>query len=121
MQKTDSSMDGWDVGSTLPANYERMDAAYAHYFQPAPRHATNSTMNKRNNKSIGVYDVLVCHSSVIRYFVMKSVNFPPEDWWMLPILPNASLSRIVVNSSGNATLCTFGDANHIPKKLITVN
>lgn len=64
--------------------------------------------------------VLVCHGNVIRYFVMKALQLPPEAWLRLNVY-NGSITILEVRGNGNVSLRTLGDTGHFPTDLITYN
>ncbi|GJQ81236.1 hypothetical protein Trydic_g20455 [Trypoxylus dichotomus] len=64
------------------------------------------------------YTVLVCHANVIRYFVCRALQFPPEAWLRLS-LNHASITWISITPSGRVILRTLGDSGHMPANVIT--
>ncbi|KAF4524269.1 hypothetical protein B566_EDAN012032 [Ephemera danica] len=66
------------------------------------------------------YDVLVCHANVIRYFVCRALQFPPEAWLRLS-LQHGSITWLSVQPSGRVTLRALGDTGHMPPSLLTTS
>lgn len=66
------------------------------------------------------YEVYVCHANVIRYFVMRALQLPPEAWLRLS-LHNASLTFITIRPSGRVSVRGVGDSGHIPPDKLTTN
>ncbi|XP_065333071.1 serine/threonine-protein phosphatase PGAM5, mitochondrial isoform X1 [Cloeon dipterum] len=64
------------------------------------------------------YDVLVCHANVIRYFVCRALQFPPEAWLRFS-LQHGSITWLSVQPSGRVTLRALGDTGHMPPHLLT--
>jgi serine/threonine-protein phosphatase PGAM5 len=78
---------------------ERLDAAYAHFVQPAGDADRN--------------EILVCHGNVIRYFVCRALGVDPTAWLGMTIA-NCSLTVLQVKPDGSARLVSFDDVGHIP-------
>uniref|UniRef100_T1J2V7 Serine/threonine-protein phosphatase PGAM5, mitochondrial n=1 Tax=Strigamia maritima TaxID=126957 RepID=T1J2V7_STRMM len=64
------------------------------------------------------YELVVCHSNVIRYFVCRALQFPP-DAWMRFVLNNCSITWLVIHPDGHVELKAMGDAEHLPAPLVT--
>ncbi len=64
-------------------------------------------------------DVLVCHANVIRYFVMRSLQLPPNAWLRVS-LPHASMTLVTIRPSGNVSLRFLGDSGFLPMEYVTV-
>ena len=63
-----------DAGSWHPdleyfADGSRIEAAFRKYFHRA---AASDTADS--------YEIIVCHANVIRYFVCRALQIPPEAW-----------------------------------------
>ena len=58
------------------------------------------------------YVVVVCHANVIRYFVCRALQLPPEAWLRMS-LPHCSLTTLCVYPNGRVSLHGFGDAGHL--------
>ncbi|XP_077256201.1 serine/threonine-protein phosphatase Pgam5, mitochondrial-like [Temnothorax americanus] len=85
----------------------RIEAAFRKYFHRAdPGQARDS------------YTVLVCHANVIRYFVCRALQFPPEAWLRIG-LKHASITWLCVLPSGRVTLYCLGDTGHMLPQNIT--
>lgn len=64
------------------------------------------------------YDIVVCHGNVIRYFVMRALQLPPEAWLRLRTF-NCSLTYVIIRPSGSVSLNTMGDVGHLPMDSIS--
>ncbi|EZA54202.1 hypothetical protein DMN91_001386 [Ooceraea biroi] len=84
----------------------RIEAAFRKYFHRAdPSQEQDS------------YTILVCHANVIRYFVCRALQFPPEAWLRI-CLKHASITWLCILPSGRVTLLCLGDAGHmLPENL----
>ncbi|XP_065170544.1 serine/threonine-protein phosphatase Pgam5, mitochondrial-like isoform X2 [Atheta coriaria] len=85
----------------------RIEAAFREYFYRAPPEQVKDT-----------YTILVCHANVIRYFVCRALQFPPEAWLRLS-LNHASITWLSITPSGRVILRNLGDSGHMPPSLIT--
>lgn len=66
------------------------------------------------------YEVFVCHANVIRYFVCRALQLPPEAWLRMSLY-HASITTFTIRPNGNVTLRTIGDAGHLTQGLLTVS
>ncbi|CAK9804742.1 Serine/threonine-protein phosphatase Pgam5, mitochondrial [Anthophora plagiata] len=85
----------------------RIEAAFRKYFHRAD-------FNQENDS----YTILVCHANVIRYFVCRALQFPPESWLRLG-LNHASITWIIIYPNGIVTLWTLGDTGHMKPQMIS--
>ena len=85
-------------------------------------------------------DILVCHGNVIRYFVCRALQLPPDAWLRYASLTissscvllyscvlsrfglhNGSITMIHVRPSGRVGIVTMGETGHMPKEKLTFN
>jgi broad specificity phosphatase PhoE len=59
------------------------------------------------------HEVLVCHGNLIRYMVCRVLEVPPTAWVNFTST-NCGITRIVVNSEGNAALLSYNEIGHLP-------
>uniref|UniRef100_A0A336MRQ6 Serine/threonine-protein phosphatase PGAM5, mitochondrial n=1 Tax=Culicoides sonorensis TaxID=179676 RepID=A0A336MRQ6_CULSO len=85
----------------------RIEAAFRRYFHRADP-----------EQQVDSYTLMVCHANVIRYFVCRALQFPPEAWLRLS-LNHASITWLSITPSGRVILRTFGDSGHIPPAFVT--
>ncbi|XP_032371001.1 serine/threonine-protein phosphatase PGAM5, mitochondrial isoform X1 [Etheostoma spectabile] len=64
------------------------------------------------------YEIIVCHANVIRYFVCRALQFPPEGWLRMG-LNNGSITWLTIRPSGRVALRTLGDAGFMPPDKLT--
>lgn len=62
--------------------------------------------------------MIVCHANVIRYFVCRALQIPPEAWLRMS-LDHASITWISIQPSGRVTLRHLGDSGHISPEFVT--
>ncbi|XP_047523215.1 serine/threonine-protein phosphatase Pgam5, mitochondrial isoform X1 [Pieris napi] len=85
----------------------RIEAAFRKYFHRASPEQTQDT-----------YTLLVCHANVIRFFVCKALQFPPEGWLRIS-LSHASITWVSILPNGNVVLRSLSDTGHMEPKYIT--
>uniref|UniRef100_A0A3Q3WVQ5 Serine/threonine-protein phosphatase PGAM5, mitochondrial n=1 Tax=Mola mola TaxID=94237 RepID=A0A3Q3WVQ5_MOLML len=83
----------------------RIEAAFRRYIHRAdPKQKEDS------------YEIIVCHANVIRYFVCRALQFPPEGWLRMG-LNNGSITWLTIRPSGRGGL--LGDAGFMPPDKLT--
>ncbi|XP_075983504.1 serine/threonine-protein phosphatase Pgam5, mitochondrial-like isoform X4 [Anticarsia gemmatalis] len=85
----------------------RIEAAFRKYFHRAPPEQEKDS-----------YTLLVCHANVIRFFVCKALQFPPEGWLRIS-LNHGSITWISINPNGSVILRSLGDTGHMDPEFIT--
>ena len=61
---------------------------------------------------------MVCHANVIRYFVCRALQLPPEAWLRIS-LKHASLTILTIGPSGRVSLRCLGEAGHLKPEMLT--
>ncbi|XP_054154986.1 serine/threonine-protein phosphatase PGAM5, mitochondrial-like [Oppia nitens] len=80
----------------------RIESAFRKYFHRSdPQQSADS------------YDILVCHANVIRYFVLRALQLPPEAWLNFT-LNNCSITWITIYPKGQVVVKSVGDIGHMP-------
>ncbi|XP_058445961.1 serine/threonine-protein phosphatase Pgam5, mitochondrial isoform X1 [Malaya genurostris] len=85
----------------------RIEAAFRKYFHRAEADQKQDS-----------YTLIVCHANVIRYFVCRALQLPPEAWLRIS-LGHASLTWISIMNDGRVTLRNLGETGHIPLELLS--
>eukprot|EP00123_Amoebidium_parasiticum_P021318 comp65420_c0_seq1/m.47994 comp65420_c0_seq1/g.47994 ORF comp65420_c0_seq1/g.47994 comp65420_c0_seq1/m.47994 type:complete len:277 (-) comp65420_c0_seq1:410-1240(-) len=80
----------------------RIEAAFRRYFYRPPPTQKGST-----------HELIVCHGNVIRYFVCRALQIPPEFWLRMTVF-NCGVTRIDIYANGRVQIKTMGDIGHIP-------
>lgn len=65
------------------------------------------------------YEVLVCHANVIRYFVCRALQLPPEAWIRMS-LDHGSLTWLTIRPSGNVSVRWVGNSGFMPRDKLSV-
>ncbi|XP_060561094.1 serine/threonine-protein phosphatase PGAM5, mitochondrial-like isoform X2 [Ruditapes philippinarum] len=86
----------------------RIEAAFRKYFHRADPEQTNDS-----------YEIVVCHANVIRYFVCRALQFPPEGWLRIS-LNHASITWLYIRPNGRVGLRTLGEAGFMPVNKVSV-
>ncbi|KAF6018370.1 hypothetical protein EB796_023306 [Bugula neritina] len=86
----------------------RIEAGFRKYFHRADP-----------NQKEASYEVLVCHANVIRYFVCRALQLPPEAWLRMS-LHNGSMTFITIRPNGRVGVRAIGECGYMdPAKLST--
>jgi len=64
------------------------------------------------------FEIIVCHCNVIRYFVMRALQLPPEAWLRMGGY-NTGVTEVIVRPDGKVSLARFGDTGHLPLEMVT--
>eukprot|EP00758_Cryptobia_borreli_P018209 Tbor_TRINITY_DN6583_c0_g1::TRINITY_DN6583_c0_g1_i1::g.7411::m.7411/K15637/PGAM5; serine/threonine-protein phosphatase PGAM5 len=63
-------------------------------------------------------DVVVCHANIIRYFLCRALQVPPEAWLRFS-LPHCSLTSISITGKGHVKVNYVGSAFHLEPAMQT--
>ncbi|XP_054718248.1 serine/threonine-protein phosphatase PGAM5, mitochondrial-like [Uloborus diversus] len=85
----------------------RIEAAFRKYFHRAEA--------KQKSDS---YEIIVCHANVIRYFVCRALQFPPEAWLRFS-LHHCSITWVAIPPTGRVRVYAIGDSGHLSKDKMT--
>lgn len=58
------------------------------------------------------YVILVCHMNVIRYFVCRALQLPPE-FWLRFRGDNCGITELIIYDDGKVSLAKFADVGHL--------
>lgn len=64
------------------------------------------------------YLVIVCHMNVIRYFVARALQLPPEAWLRMRG-NNCGVTELIIQPSGQVSLGSFADVGHLSIEQVT--
>lgn len=97
----------WKPDCVYHEDGARIEAAFRRYIHRADVKQTEDS-----------YEIIVCHANVIRYFVCRALQFPPEGWLRLG-LNNGSITWITIRPSGRVGLRMMGDSGFMPPNKLT--
>ncbi|XP_067106197.1 serine/threonine-protein phosphatase PGAM5, mitochondrial-like [Osmerus mordax] len=97
----------WKPDCVYHEDGARIEAAFRRYIHRADAKQTEDS-----------YEIIVCHANVIRYFVCRALQFPPEGWLRLG-LNNGSITWVTVRPSGRVGLRMMGDSGFMPPDKLT--
>lgn len=100
-----------ELEKEINENHDRIEEAFQKYFYrivPPPTDMLSSPSVADHE-----FEVIVCHANVIRYFVMRALQLPPEAWLRLSLF-NCSITYLIVQPNGYVTARLIGDTGHIP-------
>ena len=89
----------------LQIDFEQACQAWEKYFIPA--------------KGKDRHDIIVSHGNLIRYFVMRALQAPPEDWINMDIY-NCSICQINIEANGRPMLISHNDSGHLHADQLTL-
>jgi broad specificity phosphatase PhoE len=101
----------WGEETTLKEieeGFAQAKAAWEKYFVPV------AARSKDRN------EVIVCHGNLMRYFVMRALMAPPEDWQNTDIY-NCGITEIVIHGDGRIMLLSHNDNGHLPDDMKTLS
>ena len=87
----------------------RIEACFRKYFHRADRDQEEDS-----------FELVVCHANVIRYFVCRALQLPPEAWLRIS-LKHASVTWITIRPDGRCSIRALGEAGHIPPEKLTTS
>uniref|UniRef100_A0A915Q4N5 Serine/threonine-protein phosphatase PGAM5, mitochondrial n=1 Tax=Setaria digitata TaxID=48799 RepID=A0A915Q4N5_9BILA len=85
----------------------RIEAAFRKYIHRASQ--------KQKNDS---WELIVCHGNVIRYFVCRALQFPPEGWLRMSV-GHCSITWLVIYPDGCVSVRSVGDVGHLPSEKVS--
>ena len=100
-------------GSWKPEMYyytdgSRIEAAFRKYFHRADKEQKDDS-----------FEVIVCHANVIRYFICRALQLPPEAWLRIS-LKHGSMTWITIRPDGRTSIRALGESGYMaPDKLTT--
>ncbi|XP_028852122.1 serine/threonine-protein phosphatase PGAM5, mitochondrial isoform X2 [Denticeps clupeoides] len=97
----------WKPEAVYHEDGARIEAAFRRYIHRAD--------GKQKEDS---YEIIVCHANVIRYFVCRALQFPPEGWLRMG-LNNGSITWLTIRPSGRVALRALGDSGFMPPEKLT--
>jgi serine/threonine-protein phosphatase PGAM5 len=102
--------------------HPRIERAFQRYFYRAPEPGTahgdndqddDATAKNAPAKPKHEFEIIVCHANVIRYFLCRALQLPPEAWLRLCTF-NCSLTYLTIRPTGTVSCRMLGDIGHIP-------
>ncbi|GIY39338.1 hypothetical protein CEXT_693201, partial [Caerostris extrusa] len=85
----------------------RIEAAFRKYFHRA------SVSQKTDS-----YEIVVCHANVIRFFVCRLLQVPPEAWLRFSLY-HCSITWVAIDPNGHVCVFSVGDSGFMPQKKLT--
>jgi serine/threonine-protein phosphatase PGAM5 len=64
------------------------------------------------------FEIIVCHANIIRYFILRALQLPPEAWLRFSLF-NCSISYLMIQPDGTVSVRMIGDTGHIPYQATT--
>ncbi len=106
--------------------HERIEKAFQSYFYRAefPRgeegKSTSKVEKDADDQDVAIFqpnvqhefEIIVCHANVLRYFLTRALQIPPEAWLRLCTF-NCSLTYITIRPTGTCSCRMLGDIGHL--------
>eukprot|EP00527_Entomoneis_sp_CCMP2396_P000807 CAMPEP_0198137338 /NCGR_PEP_ID=MMETSP1443-20131203/855_1 /TAXON_ID=186043 /ORGANISM="Entomoneis sp., Strain CCMP2396" /LENGTH=346 /DNA_ID=CAMNT_0043798741 /DNA_START=15 /DNA_END=1055 /DNA_ORIENTATION=+ len=93
-------------------NHPRIEEAFDKFFHRAEPPSDNDEDDSDETEK-HEFEIIVCHANVIRYFMCRALQIPPEAW--LRYCPfNCSLTYMTIRSTGSVSCRMVGDTGHLP-------
>jgi serine/threonine-protein phosphatase PGAM5 len=102
----------------------RIERAFRRYFYRAPEpvildpSSDNSEDEDEDDKPKHEFEIIVCHANVVRYFMCRALQIPPEAWLRLCTF-NCSLTYFTIRPTGTVSCRMLGDIGHLPYDLVS--
>lgn len=100
--------------------HSRIETAFQRYFYRSdkqlvvPHEADNpQESSSPPPQELHEFEIIVGHANVIRYFVCRALQLPPEAWLRLCIF-NCSLTYLTIRPTGTVSCRMIGDIGHLP-------
>lgn len=91
------------------------------FFQDGPRieAAFRKYLHRADADQVGdSVEIYVCHANVIRYFVCRVLQFPPEGWLRMSI-GHCGITWVTIRPNGRVSLKSLGDTGHMTPENLT--
>ncbi|XP_071946320.1 serine/threonine-protein phosphatase PGAM5, mitochondrial-like isoform X2 [Antedon mediterranea] len=98
----------WRPEASFFQDGARIEAAFCKYFHRASPEQMNDSV-----------ELLVCHANVIRYFVCRALQLPPEAWLRFS-LNHGSITWVCVRPSGRVSVRMLGNSGFMPYDKVSV-
>ncbi|VEL26434.1 unnamed protein product, partial [Protopolystoma xenopodis] len=66
------------------------------------------------------FELFVCHANVIRYFICRALQLPPEAWIRFS-LDNGSITWLTIRPNGRVSLRWLGNSGHMPPEKLSLS
>lgn len=98
----------------------RLESAFRSVFHRASTSEDRDRASASEERDRERHDIVVCHANVIRYFVLRALQLPPDAWLRLGLY-NASVTRVEIRPDGGVSVRCLGDAGHLSPDQLTHN
>lgn len=104
--------------------HDRIEYAFRRYFYRSVANDTSSdsssssddggdgSSSPQQQQQQHEFEVIVGHGNVIRYFLCRALQLPPEAWLRLSLF-NCSMTYIVIQPNGYVSARLIGDTGHL--------
>ena len=107
--KPEPPVGSWRPEAAYWTDGARIEAAFRKHFHRAEAEQREDS-----------YEVVVCHANVIRYFVCRALQLPPEAWLRIS-LKHASVTWLTIRPDGRVSIRSLGEAGHLKPDMLTTS
>lgn len=79
----------------------RIEAAFRQYFHRPDKDQEEDS-----------YELIICHANVIRYFICRALQLPPQAWLRMSIA-HCGITIFAIRQDGRVSLRAMGDTGHL--------
>jgi serine/threonine-protein phosphatase PGAM5 len=100
-----------EIAKEVDENHDRIELAFRKFF-----HRDDGKDDNQSNESDShrhEFELIVCHANIIRYFLLRALQLPPEAWLRFSLF-NCSITYLTIQPDGRVTVRLVGDTGHIP-------
>ena len=95
---------------SVDRHHPRIEHSFGKYFHRTDKETTTSSRN--GNKPDDEIEILVGHPNVLRYFLCRALQLPPETYSRF-VLDPCSITYVAIYPNGVVTCRTVGDIGHL--------
>jgi serine/threonine-protein phosphatase PGAM5 len=105
------------VGRQVELTGDRVEKAFLKYIHRSMDIDKRVTCKNETDESVQTvkheFEVIVGHGNIIRYFLLRALQLPPEAWLRFSVF-NCSITYLMIYPDGRVTARLVGDTGHIP-------
>ena len=110
----------WECIPCVPRHFPQVAADITAEKMTQYRERAEKAFDKYFKRARGKdkHEILVCHGTIIRYFVCRVLQLQPDAWVDMD-MSNCGMSVVQINSNGRMALVSHNDVGHLPRRLRT--
>jgi serine/threonine-protein phosphatase PGAM5 len=100
-----------EIAKEVDENHDRIELAFRKFFHRDDGNDENQPNESESHHH--EFELIVCHANIIRYFLLRALQLPPEAWLRFSLF-NCSITYLTIQPDGRVTVRLVGDTGHIP-------